>query len=82
MRWGPVVWAVARRPALWGVAARQALRLAPRAWWRASPHLPIPPADYVRFRLVTQYGDAAHAMEPADVVAYLSWCRELEAMTP
>jgi hypothetical protein len=81
VRWAPVLRAVARRPGLWPVALRQAWRLAPDGWWRRAPRLPVPPAEYVRFRLVTQYGDAGHAMEPDDVVAYLAWCRELRAVT-
>ena len=28
--------------------------------------------------MLTQYGDAAHRPEPADVVNYLRWCRDWE----
>jgi len=76
---GPAFWAVVRRPALWLTAARQVRVLAPRGWWRRRPWLPVPDADYMRFRLVTQYGDPDHAPEPADVVAYLHWCRTYRA---
>ena len=71
-----VVGAVAARPRLWATALRQAVVLAPSRWWRARPPLPFPDPTYVRFRLVTQYGDPAHHPEPADVVAYLDWCRQ------
>jgi hypothetical protein len=67
--------AVARRPALWGVAVVQLVRLAPRGWWRRWPPVPAPDPAYLRFRLQTQYGDPDRAPEPADVVAYLQWCR-------
>jgi hypothetical protein len=67
--------AVARHPSLWGVAIVQSFRLAAPGWWRRRPFLPIPDADYLRFRLETQYGSDRDP-EPADVVTYLHWCRE------
>ena len=67
--------AVVRHPSLWPTAVVQVFRLAPRGWWRRRPYLPVPDPDYLRFRLQTQYGDAEHAPEPGDVVAYLKWCR-------
>ena len=73
---GREVWAVVRRPWLWGVA----LRLAPRGWWRRSPHLPVPDPAYLRFRMVTMYGDATHAPETDDLVTYLEWCRRFRAL--
>ncbi|MGH9148760.1 MAG: hypothetical protein ACRD0F_00245 [Acidimicrobiales bacterium] len=76
MSWAGAAVAVARRPHLWPVAARQALRLAPRGWWRRWPPLPLPDRDYLRFRLQTQYGGPGHPPRAADVLAYLKWCRE------
>lgn len=67
-------WAVLRRPRLWPTAVGQVRRLAPSGWWRRRPFLPLPDADYLRFRLETQYG-SDHEPEPADVVTYLAWCR-------
>ena len=69
--------AVLARPRLWPTALRQWRRLVPAGWWRRWPFLPVPPAEYVRFRLLTQYGDDEHAPEPEDVVNYLTWCRSL-----
>ena len=66
---------VAMRPRLWATAWRQYRRGLPRRWWARRPHLPIPPADYVSFRLQTQYGSADHRIDPADVLNYLSWCK-------
>lgn len=68
--------AVARRPALWGTALRQARRLAAPAWWRRPPFLPLPDPAYLEFRLLTQYGDAGARPRPDDVVTYLAWCRQ------
>ena len=66
---------VAARPRLWFTALRQYRAALPRRWWARRPFLPIPPGDYVRFRLVTQYGSADHRIEAADVLNYLSWCK-------
>jgi hypothetical protein len=68
--------AVAVRPRLWPTALRQAQRLAVPGWWRRWPPLPKPDARYLRFRLQTAYGDPHRPPDPADVVAYLEWCRK------
>ena len=65
--------AVAIRPRLWWVAARQAVRIARGSWWRRAPFLPIPDGDYLRFRLETAYGEVV-VPRPADLVGYLEWC--------
>lgn len=51
-------------------------RTAAPGWYRRAPFLPVPTGDYLRFRLITQYGDPNHRPEPADVVNYLAWCRQ------
>jgi hypothetical protein len=77
-----VVAAVLRRPALWPTALRQAWVLADPGWWRRPPFLPLPPADYMRFRLQTAYGgDGTGPVVPDDLVAYLRWCRAWRATT-
>ncbi|MGE3327823.1 MAG: hypothetical protein AB7N61_20730 [Acidimicrobiia bacterium] len=75
--WLAPMFAVARRPRLWSVAVRQTRVLAPPRWWTRRPYLPLPDARYMHFRALTQYGDGAHRLEAADVVSYLTWCREL-----
>lgn len=75
-----VVAAVVRRPDLWRTALRQARRTAPAGWWRRRPFLPLPGGDYLRFRLLTQYGSADARPTPADVVSYLEWCRSWDAV--
>ncbi len=67
--------AVAPRPALWLTAIRQVVRFTPDRWWRRRPFLPLPDPELLGFRSVTQYGDAAHVPEVADVVAWLRWCK-------
>lgn len=71
--------AVLVRPALWLVSLRQLRRLVAPGWWRRAPWLPLPPAEYVRFRLVTAYGsdgpDGPRDLA-RDLLAYLQWCRD------
>lgn len=70
--------ALARHPGLWGTAMAQVLALAPVGWWRRWPYLPRPDGAYVAFRIRTQHGEAGGAaLDPADVVRYLQWCREM-----
>ena len=76
MAWLRIVLAVACRPRLWSTAVRQMWRTAAPGWYRRAPFLPVPSGDYLRFRLVTQYGDAHHRPEAHDVVNYLAWCKQ------
>jgi hypothetical protein len=48
-------------------------------WWRRPPFLPLPDPAYIQFRLETAYGVSGRP-EPADLVAYLRWCRERDAI--
>jgi hypothetical protein len=73
--WLRAVALVLARPHLWRTALRQVGRLARPQWWRRAPFLPLPDAEYLRFRFETQYGDAPPV--PDDVVAYLEWCRQM-----
>lgn len=70
-----VVRALIRRPDLWGTAVRQGWRMVPRRWWRRRPFLPLPSRDYLRFRMLTQYGAADARPVAGDVVSYLEWCK-------
>ena len=80
MDWLRVGAALATRPELWLTAYRQLRRLAAPGWWRRPPFLPLPSPGYLRFRMATQYGDAGHRPEPADVINYLAWCRRWDRL--
>jgi hypothetical protein len=42
-------------------------------WYRRAPFLPLPPSEYVEWRLYTAYGDG-HIVPPVDdVIAYARW---------
>lgn len=78
----PAVPALLRRPGLWPTALRQAVRLAPRGWWRRPPFVPRPDPDYLKFRLVTMYGgDGDAPLDPDDLIAWLVWCRRWPVVT-
>jgi hypothetical protein len=72
--WWRAALLVFARPRLWWTALQQAVRLARPRWWSRAPFVPVPDADYLRFRFETQYG-AAGRPDARDLVAYLEWCR-------
>lgn len=48
-----------------------------RDWYRTAPFLPLPPAEYLRWRMYTAYGDE-NALPPVrDVLRYARWRRDL-----
>ena len=76
MAWGlRAIGAVLVRPTLWFTALGQMFRLARPGWWHRWPLLPLPDHDYLRFRMVTAYGDPERAPNVADLLTYLHWCR-------
>jgi hypothetical protein len=48
-----------------------------RAWYRIPPFLPVPSADYLRWRMYTAYGDEAAVPPVDDVVRFARWRRKL-----
>jgi hypothetical protein len=75
--WARAALLVLARPRLWTAALRQALRLARPRWWQRPPFLPVPDAEYLRFRFETQYGADARP-DPRDLLAYLEWCHAMD----
>ena len=47
-----------------------------RDWWRRPPFLPVPPREYMRWRMFTAYGDEDAIPPVADVVNFARWRRE------
>lgn len=74
--------AILVRPRLWIVALRQLRVLVPPGWWRRPPFLPLPDRAYLRFRLITAYGEPDRPPEARDVVTYLEWCRDFPSVKP
>lgn len=48
-----------------------------RHWYRRVPFLPLPAADYVRWRMYTAYGDETAVPSVDDVVRFATWRREV-----
>jgi len=47
-----------------------------RDWYRRPPFLPLPPRDYMQWRMFTAYGDANTVPPARDVVNFARWRRE------
>jgi hypothetical protein len=56
--------------------ARLAWSFRARGWWRRAPFLPLPPGEYVRWRMLTAYGDERAVPSVEDVVRFARWRRE------
>jgi hypothetical protein len=48
-----------------------------REWWRTPPFLPVPPTEYMRWRMYTAYGDEDVLPSVREVLRYARWRREL-----
>ncbi len=48
-----------------------------RGWYRQPPFLPIPPSEYVRWRMYTAYGDENAVPPLGDVIRFARWRREV-----
>lgn len=70
-----VAGALARRPGLWGTAARALVLTAAPGWWRRPPFAPLPSGDWLAFRLECATGRRDGQLAPQDVVAWLEWCK-------
>jgi hypothetical protein len=62
-----------RHPGLIIPMLSAAWRFRSRDWYRRAPYLPLPPANYVEWRLHTAYGDADAVPPAADLARYLEW---------
>ncbi len=48
-----------------------------RGWYGRPPFLPLPPREYVRWRMYTAYGDDSAVPPLRDVVRFARWRREV-----
>ncbi len=48
-----------------------------RGWYRKPPFLPLPPQQYVRWRMFTAYGDEEAVPPVEDVVRFARWRRRV-----
>jgi hypothetical protein len=77
MGWGRLTLALVARaavdPPLAVALVRVIWRFRRRNWYRRWPFLPVPPRDYVRWRMHTAYGDYDAIPPVKDVVRYARW---------
>lgn len=62
-----------RSPSLGVALVRVAWRFRERGWYRRAPFLPLPPREYVRWRMYTAYGDYDAIAPAEDVERYARW---------
>lgn len=48
-----------------------------RHWYRTPPFLPLPPREYVAWRLYTAYGDERAVPSVDDVLRFAKWRRHI-----
>ncbi|HEX6560316.1 MAG TPA: hypothetical protein VF021_12660 [Longimicrobiales bacterium] len=65
------------RPHLLALLPGAAWRFRARGWWRRPPFLPLPPADYIRWRLHTAFGNEQAEPDIDDLEAYLAWAARM-----
>jgi hypothetical protein len=66
-----------RRPTLLFLMVRVGWRFRRRDWYRRWPFLPLPPADYLAWRLHTAFGDGARVPSAQEVEVYLRWAQRV-----
>lgn len=49
-----------------------------RGWYRRPPFLPLPPPEYLKWRMYTAYGDENAVPPLHDVLSFARWRRELQ----
>ena len=80
-RWTALVFALTWRAALDPRVARDLVSLTwamrARGWYRTPPFLPLPPVEYLRWRMYTAFGDEESLPSASDVLRYARWRREL-----
>ncbi|MCI0435782.1 MAG: hypothetical protein L0271_19390 [Gemmatimonadetes bacterium] len=77
MRYGDILFRLARlairRPRVAVRLLAAAWRFRARDWFRRPPYLPLPPPEYVAWRIHTAYGDGDRVPDAAEVERYLAW---------
>ncbi|HTJ22247.1 MAG TPA: hypothetical protein VL383_07615 [Gemmatimonadaceae bacterium] len=75
--WRPLAlqlaWRGLRNPRTAAALARVGWRFRARDWYRRFPFLPLPSAEYLRWRMYTAYGDERAVPPVDDVVRYARW---------
>jgi hypothetical protein len=70
-----LLWRAFRSPSTAAGLLRVVWNFRARGWWRHPPFLPLPPREYVRWRMHTAYGDPDAVPPAEDVARYARWVR-------
>ena len=66
-----------RRPWLWPALLSAAWAFRPRGWYRKPPFLPLPSKAYMRWRLVTAYGEPDAVPPPDEFARFITWSADM-----
>jgi hypothetical protein len=66
------------RPRLLLILLATGWRFRRQGWFRHPPFLPLPPANYMRWRLHTAYGDEQHVPTVMELEAYARWAARMQ----
>lgn len=72
-----LAWRAARSPRRARDLLSMAWAMRRRDWYRVAPFLPVPPPEYVRWRMLTAYGDPRAVPPVEDVLRFARWRRHL-----
>ncbi|HEY0673396.1 MAG TPA: hypothetical protein VGD27_14055 [Longimicrobiales bacterium] len=67
------------RPRLLLLLFATAWRFRRRGWYRQAPFLPVPPPEYVRWRLHTAYGAEERVPSATELETYIRWAAQMRA---
>lgn len=70
---------VLRRPGLVPDLLVAAWTFRAREWYRRFPFLPLPPREYVEWRMETAYGDPEALPPPDELARFLRWARQMRS---
>jgi hypothetical protein len=65
------------RPRLLAAMMRAAWRFRARGWWRRPPFLPVPPPEYLEWRMHTAYGDQGRVPTALELERYVRWANRM-----
>ncbi len=68
-----IAWRALGRPRLLAGLLRAAWRFRARGWWKRPPFLPVPPREYLEWRMHTAYGDGGRAPRTDELDRYVHW---------
>lgn len=66
-----------RRPGLLMALLKAAWRFRARGWWRRAPFLPVPPREYIAWRMHTAYGEEGRDPSVEELERYVRWANRM-----